>query len=78
MEASPENETIFYLMRGFSAKEIARLRSNTIKTINNRIQNIFQKAEVHSLKQLKEFCHEHGFSTYLPPRFLTKGITLIR
>lgn len=73
-----ENETIFYLMRGLSAKEIARVRSNTVKTINNRIQNIFQKADVHSLSQLKAFCHEQGFANYLPPKLLKKGITLIK
>ncbi|SFN20897.1 PAS fold-containing protein [Izhakiella capsodis] len=73
-----ENETIFYLMRGLSAKEIARVRTNTVKTINNRIQNIFQKADVHSLSQLKAFCYEHGFANYLPPKLLKKGITLIK
>ncbi|CAK9886085.1 MAG: hypothetical protein XXXJIFNMEKO3_02509 [Candidatus Erwinia impunctatus] len=73
-----ENETIFYLMQGLSPKEIANVKNIALKTVNNRIYTIFQKADVHSLRQLEAFCHEHGFTNYLPPHLLKKGLINIK
>ncbi|MEM6159343.1 LuxR C-terminal-related transcriptional regulator [Erwinia sp. P6884] len=73
-----ESETLFYLLQGISAKEIAQINGISLKTVSNRIQIIFQKANVHSQRQLEEFCRTQGFADYLPPHLLRKGLFLVR
>ncbi|WP_312241234.1 helix-turn-helix transcriptional regulator [Pantoea sp.] len=73
-----EKETLFYLLRGLTAKDIARINNVSHKTIGNRIQTIFQKADVHSFRQLKEFCRYKGISDYIPPHLLKKGLITVR
>lgn len=73
-----ENETLFYLLHGLSAKDIARINNVSHKTISNRVQAIFQKADVHSLRQLEEFCRLKGIFDYIPPHLLKKGLISVR
>lgn len=72
-----ELEMIFLILQGFSGKEIARKTNLAYKTIENRIYNIYQKADVHSLHQFKAFCYHTGLDKYIPPRLLVKGIQYI-
>lgn len=73
-----EYETLFYLLRGLSAKDIARINNVSHKTIGNRVQAIFQKADVHSFRQLEEFCRVNHITDYIPPHLLKKGLISVR
>lgn len=71
-----EWEVIFYLMQGFSAKDIARHLCLSDRTITNHIQNIYQKAGVNTRRGLIEFCHVKNISNYIPASFFKKPESL--
>ncbi|WP_156293911.1 helix-turn-helix transcriptional regulator [Serratia oryzae] len=72
-----ELDIIFLMLQRYSTKEIAKLYDLSSKTIENRIYNIYQKADVHTLQQFEEFCQHTGLDNYIPGRLLTKGIQFI-
>lgn len=72
-----ELDIIFLLLRRFSAKEIARIYSLSVKTIGNRIATLYQKAGVHSLQQFEQYCRAESLENYLPEKLLSKGVAFI-
>ncbi|MEX0446638.1 helix-turn-helix transcriptional regulator [Xenorhabdus sp. SGI246] len=72
-----ELDIIFFMLHRFSNKEIAKIYNVSHKTIENRIYNIYQKANVHSLQQFEEFCKHLHLDNYIPERLVTKGILFI-
>nr|WP_042858861.1 LuxR C-terminal-related transcriptional regulator [Dickeya sp. NCPPB 3274] len=72
-----ELDTLFLVLRRFSSKEIARTFNLSSRTIENRIQNMYQKAGVHSFNQFEEFCYQQGLDGFIPHSLLTKGILFI-
>ncbi|WP_345831520.1 PAS domain-containing protein [Erwinia sp. HDF1-3R] len=59
------------------AKEMANIYSLSVKTLENRIYSIYQKAGVHSLRQFEEFCENTHLGNYIPGRLIQKGIHFI-
>lgn len=72
-----ELDIIFLMLQRYSTKEIAKLYNLSHKTIENRIYNIYQKADVHTLQQFEEFCKQAHLDDYLPERLIAKGIQFI-
>ena len=72
-----ELDIIFLMLQRYTAKEIANICSASAKTIENRIYNIYQKANVHSLQQFEEYCAIHNLENYIPGRLIKKGINFI-
>ncbi|MFC3394526.1 helix-turn-helix transcriptional regulator [Brenneria rubrifaciens] len=72
-----ELDIVFLILQRFSNKEIARKMNLSPKTIENRVYNMFQKAEVHSLSQFEEFCRQREIDGYIPESLIGKGIQFI-
>ncbi|MBI0436558.1 LuxR family transcriptional regulator [Dickeya dianthicola] len=72
-----ELDTLFLVLRRFSSKEIAKRFNLSSRTIENRIQSMYQKAGVHSFNQFEEFCYQQGLDGFIPHSLLTKGILFI-
>lgn len=72
-----ELDIIFLMLHRYTAKEIANIYNVSAKTIENRVYTIYQKADVHSLKQFEEYCIAHNLENYIPGRLIKKGIEFI-
>lgn len=72
-----EVEVLYLLLKRLSRKEIAIQLNLSVKTVDNRIQNMYRKSGVHSLKQFEEYCQHAGLVDLLPTRFLQKGVIFI-
>ncbi|KFX11041.1 helix-turn-helix transcriptional regulator [Pectobacterium atrosepticum] len=68
-----EMETLFLLLCDFSKTDIAEKMNLSKRTIDNRIQRMYQKIGVHNLRQFEEYCYQHGLQGYIPQSFLKKG-----
>ncbi|UYA59156.1 hypothetical protein NAL19_926 [Pectobacterium sp. F1-1] len=72
-----ELDIIFLLLQRFSNKEIARKMNVSPKTIENRVYNMYQKTDTHSLQQFEAFCRDLGIDGYIPRSLIEKGIQFI-
>ncbi|QHA87928.1 helix-turn-helix transcriptional regulator [Serratia rhizosphaerae] len=72
-----EFDVIFLMLQRFTVKEIAKIYNVSNKTIENRIYNIYQKANVHTQQQFEEYCKYANLDNYIPDRLITKGIQFI-
>ncbi|ULS50162.1 helix-turn-helix transcriptional regulator [Pectobacterium carotovorum] len=72
-----ELDIVFLLLQRFSNKEIARKMNVSPKTIENRVYNMYQKTDTHSLPQFEAFCRNLGVDGYIPRSLITKGIQFI-
>lgn len=72
-----ELDIIFWLQQRLTSKEIARRLNISHRTVNNKVQIIYEKANVHSFIQFIEFCKCSGFDCYIPPAFINKGVQFI-
>ncbi len=58
-----EQQVLTYLARGLSKKEIARLDSTSVKTIDHHCQHIMEKLELHDRVALTRFAIREGLVT---------------
>ncbi|WP_118986781.1 helix-turn-helix transcriptional regulator [Photorhabdus sp. CRCIA-P01] len=65
-----EFDIIFFALQSLSAKDIARKLGITYRTVQSRLQFIYQKIGINSLSQLKEYCRGKGYDNYAPTRFI--------
>ncbi|WP_340621316.1 helix-turn-helix transcriptional regulator [Xenorhabdus siamensis] len=72
-----ELDIIFLILQRRSNKEIAQIYGVSPKTVENRIYNIYQKANVHSLQQFEEFCRDLQLDSYIPERLIEKGVLFL-
>ncbi|CDG20438.1 LuxR-family transcriptional regulator [Xenorhabdus poinarii G6] len=72
-----ELDIIFLMLQRRSNKEIAQIYNVSRKTIENRVYNIYQKADVHSIQQFEEFCRQLQLDSYIPERLIKKGVLFI-
>lgn len=72
-----ELDIIFLMLQRYANKEIAKIYNVSAKTIENRIYSIYQKADVHTLRQFEEFCKSLQLDNYIPERLIEKGIQFI-
>ena len=72
-----ELDVLYLLLKRLSKKEIAIQLNLSVKTIDNRIQNMYRKSGVHSLIQFEEYCRDLGLVNFIPNRFMHKGVVFI-
>ncbi len=72
-----ELDVIFFAMQSMSSKCIAKKLNLSHRTIENKLLMIYQKADVHSLSQLIEFCRLNGLDRYIPQRFFRPGSRVV-
>lgn len=72
--AERELDIIFYALQKLSAKEIAKKLCLSHRTIENRLQRIYDKIKVNSLAGLIEYCHTTGLNNYVPKKLLREGV----
>ncbi|ASV33400.1 PAS domain-containing protein [Candidatus Hamiltonella defensa] len=69
-----ELDIIFYAFQKMSSKEIATKLCLSHRTIENRLQRIYEKMGVTSLAGLIEYCHTTGLNHHVPKNLLRQGI----
>jgi DNA-binding CsgD family transcriptional regulator len=69
-----ELQVIFLLMQNLTCKDMAKILNVSPRTIESRLNIIYQKVDVHSMHQLKDFCKSIGLDSYIPESLLTKGV----
>nr|WP_049608987.1 PAS and helix-turn-helix domain-containing protein [Yersinia pekkanenii] len=72
-----ELEVIFFLLQSLNAKEIAKRLNISNRTISNKLQSIYEKANVNSHRAFKEYCEAEGFNQYIPEWLIKAGCTFI-
>lgn len=72
LDSLTETESIcfFYVLRGYTAKDIANIVSRSDRTIENHLNNIKQKLGFYNKSQLMMFGIENGFLNIIPERIL--------
>lgn len=72
-----ELDIIFCLLQRMSSKLIARFLSLTPKTVENKIQIIYEKANVHSSYAFIQYCREKNLDRYLPQKILKQESNIL-
>lgn len=65
-----EFDIVFFAIQSLSSKEIAKKLNISHRTVENRLQDIYNKLNIHSLSELKEYCTYKGYDAYAPTRFI--------
>ncbi|ATW29658.1 helix-turn-helix transcriptional regulator [Candidatus Williamhamiltonella defendens] len=69
-----ELDIIFYAFQKLSEKDIATKLCLSHRTVENRLQRIYDKMGVNSLSGLVEYCHTTGLNNYVPKKLLREGV----
>lgn len=69
-----ELEIIFFATRRLSAKEIAGRLCLSYRTVQNRLNGIYTKAQTTSLNGLIEYCRTVGLNDYMPRSLLKQKV----
>ncbi|ASV34472.1 PAS domain-containing protein [Candidatus Hamiltonella defensa] len=69
-----ELDIIFYAFQKLSSKDIATKLCLSHRTVENRLQRIYDKIKVNSLEGFIEYCHTTGLNNYIPKKWLRKGV----
>lgn len=67
----------FFALQRYSSKEISKKLNLSTKTIENRLNGMYQKTGTHSLTQFSEYCNSHGLDNYVPYELMIKGIQFL-
>ncbi len=73
MFSDRELEIAFFVLYGLSSKEIGRRLGISHRTVENKLQNIYQKTGVNSSRQFKQYCQGVGAERNIPARLLKLG-----
>ncbi len=73
-----EWEVLFLSLHRLSSKEIARRLNIGTRTTDNHLNIIYEKADVHSACQLRDFAKSKGFERYIPSELLSSDKTVIK
>lgn len=69
-----ELEIAFWAQQKLSAKEISKRLDISHRTVENRLQGMYEKAGVHNSTQFIEYCKTTGLDQYIPLDFIRKGV----
>ncbi|WGM03735.1 helix-turn-helix transcriptional regulator [Arsenophonus nasoniae] len=72
-----EWDVLFLSLQRLSCKEIAKWLDIAVKTAEVHLSNIYNKADIHHAKQLRQFCREKRINHYIPPQLLPAGSQFI-
>lgn len=70
-------DIIFWVQQRLASKEIARKLNLSPRTIENKLQLIYEKANVHSRSQFIKYCKSVGLDGHIPESLLNKGVITI-
>lgn len=75
-----EWEIVFYILQGFSIKEISEKVSLSQRTVANHMHHVYHKSGVNSRKALIDYCYANNIANYVPDSFFRepKSITIER
>mgnify|MGYP000312416244 CR=1 FL=1 len=65
-----ECEVIFLKLQGMTSKVIAETINRSRRTVEDMVQNLYEKAGVNSATDFAEFCEKRNLHRYLPQRFI--------
>lgn len=65
-----EWDFVYFVTRGYSTKEIARLSATSSSTIASRQDSVFNKLGIDTLTQLKQMAVTKGWNNYIPTDLL--------
>lgn len=71
-----EEEILFYLIRGKTTKEIARILNISPRTVETHIDNLKIKFQIHNKAELIATCIEKGLLYTIPDSFIKSSIPL--
>lgn len=66
-----EWEIIFFTLHGLTSKETGRRLGISDRTVENRLQLIFDKSGTRCNRELAMYCRENGTDRYIPPSLLS-------
>lgn len=73
-----ELNVIYFLLQGCSSKETAKKLALSHRTIESRLQNIYQKLNINCSAQLKQYCISCGLNNYLPENLIRPGVVVVK
>lgn len=66
-----ECEIIFCKLQGMSSKETGQALTLSHRTVENRLANMYNKAEVNNFHDFRHFCEQRDLHRYVPRRILS-------
>ncbi|ATW29116.1 helix-turn-helix transcriptional regulator [Candidatus Williamhamiltonella defendens] len=72
-----ELEVIFCVLQNMSSKLIALHLGLSHRTVENKLQVIYEKAGTHSLSQFNDYCRDKGYHHYFPQKLLSPASKLL-
>ncbi|AWK14466.1 PAS domain-containing protein [Candidatus Fukatsuia symbiotica] len=69
-----ELEVVFFLQHPLQAKTIAQKFGFSQGEVEKHRENIYQKTNVYSSNQFKEFCKAAGLDRYIPPKLIQPNV----
>lgn len=73
-----EWEVVYLVVCGMRLKEISSILSVTVDAVNGRLRSCYRKTGLNSLSDLKNYCRDNRFDSYIPQFFLKKGHIIVR
>ncbi|MBS9431353.1 helix-turn-helix transcriptional regulator [Photorhabdus hainanensis] len=65
-----EWDVIFLLLQKYTSKQIGRMLNISYRTVETHISRIYKRIDVHSSRQLEEYCRTNDYDLYVPERFV--------
>ncbi|OIV46778.1 helix-turn-helix transcriptional regulator [Sodalis sp. TME1] len=66
-----EQQIVFFSLHNLTSKETGRRLGISHRTVENKLQDIYQKTETHCNRGLAMYCRENGTDRYIPPSLLS-------
>lgn len=66
-----QQKIIFFALHGLTSKDIGQRMGISHRTVENRMQVIFDKIGANSTRELVMYCRENGTDRYIPPSLLS-------
>lgn len=72
-----ELQIIFYFYHGFSKKELGKCLHLSHRTIDNKLEGIYEKMGVHNHEEFKKYIEERELNQFIPHHLLASSVQLI-
>ncbi|OIV47584.1 helix-turn-helix transcriptional regulator, partial [Sodalis sp. TME1] len=66
-----EQQIVFFALHNLTSKETGRRLGISHRTVENKLQYIYQKTGTHCNRGLAMYCRENGTDRYIPPSLLS-------
>jgi len=72
-----ELQIIFYFYHGFSKKELGKCLHLSHRTIDNKLEGIYEKMGIHHHEEFKKYIEERELNQFIPHHLLASSVQLI-